>query len=89
MCPLYLMSQFPQSSRHLLHGCRFAKNFNSQNDKLMFTITLYQTTAAQHSVHLTGGYVPRFQAVSLAQAGSVKMTLPRPTRQQVTHAVGR
>ncbi len=28
---------------------------------------------AQHSVHPTGGYVPRFQAVFWAQAGSVKM----------------
>jgi len=39
-------------------------------------------------VHLTGGYAPRFQAVFLAQASSVKMALPRPSRQQVTHAVG-
>jgi len=45
--------------------------------------------AAEHSVHLTGGYAPRFQAFSLAQAGSVKMALSRPSRQQVTQAVGR
>jgi len=31
--------------------------------------------------------VPRFQAVFLAQASSVKMALPRPSRQQVTQAV--
>src|SRR5512138_2541883 len=46
-------------------------------------------SSAQHSVHLTGGYVPRFQAFSLVEVGSVKMALSRPTRQQVTHAVGR
>jgi len=45
--------------------------------------------AAQHSVHLTGGYAPRFQAFSLAPASSVKMALPRPARQQVTQTVGR
>jgi len=28
--------------------------------------------SAQYSVHLTGGYAPRFQAFSLAQAHSVK-----------------
>jgi len=44
---------------------------------------------AQHSVHLTGGYAPRFQAFSLAQTSSVKMALSCPTRQQVTQAVGR
>jgi len=38
---------------------------------------------------LTGGYAPRFQAVFLAQTSSVKIALPRPTRQQVTRAVGR
>jgi hypothetical protein len=43
---------------------------------------------AQHSVHLTGGYAPRFQAFSLAPAGSVKMALSCPSRQQVTQAVG-
>jgi len=42
---------------------------------------------AQHSVHLTGGYAPRFQAFSLAQAHSVKMALSRPSRQQVTQTV--
>jgi len=47
-----------------------------------------KNTAAQHSVHLTGGYAPRFQAFSLARTSSVKMALPRPTRQQVTQAVG-
>jgi hypothetical protein len=36
---------------------------------------------------LTGGYAPRFQAVFLAQASSVKMALSRPSRQQVTQAV--
>jgi len=45
--------------------------------------------AAQHSVHLTGGYAPRSQAVFLAQANSVKVALPFPTRQQVTQTVGR
>jgi len=45
--------------------------------------------AAQHSVHLTGGYAPRFQAVFLAQASSAKMALPRPARQQVTQTVRR
>src|SRR5512145_1808824 len=45
--------------------------------------------AAQHSVHLTGGYVPRFQAVCLTPATSVKMALSRPSRQQVTQTVGR
>jgi len=40
-------------------------------------------------VHLTGGDAPRFQAFSLAQASSVEMALSRPTRQQVTQAVGR
>jgi hypothetical protein len=44
---------------------------------------------AQYSVHLTGGYAPRLQTVFLAQANSVKMALPRPSRQQVTHTVGR
>jgi hypothetical protein len=44
--------------------------------------------AAQHSVHLTGGYAPRFQAFSLAQGSSVKMVLSHPSRQQVTPAVG-
>src|SRR5512138_2971471 len=43
--------------------------------------------STQHSVHLTGGYVPRFQAFSVAQAGSVKMAFSHPSRQQVTHAV--
>ena len=42
---------------------------------------------AQHSMHLTGGYAPRFQAFCLAQARSVKMALSRPSRQQVTPAV--
>ncbi len=46
------------------------------------------SAANQHSVHLTGGYVPRFQAVFLAQANSAKMALPCPARQQVTHTVG-
>jgi hypothetical protein len=32
---------------------------------------------------------PRFQAVSLAQAGSVKAALSRPTYQRVTPTVGR
>jgi len=36
---------------------------------------------------LTGGYAPRFQAFSLAQTSSVKIALPRPSRQQVTQAV--
>jgi len=40
-------------------------------------------------VHLTGGYAPRFQAIFLAQANSVKMALSCPSRQQVTHTVGR
>jgi len=39
-------------------------------------------------VHLTGGYAARFQAFSLAPASSVKMALPCPSRQQVTHTVG-
>jgi len=43
---------------------------------------------AQHSVHLTGGYAPRFQAFSLAPASSAKMMFSHPARQQVTHAVG-
>jgi hypothetical protein len=34
---------------------------------------------ARHSVHLTGGYVPRLQALYLAQANSVKMALPHLT----------
>ena len=38
-------------------------------------------------MHLTGGYAPRFQAFFLAQAGSVKAALPRPSRQQVAQAV--
>gem|GEM_PF-2719813 len=38
---------------------------------------------------MTGGYAPRFQAVFLAQASSVKMALPCPSRQQVTQAVRR
>jgi len=38
-------------------------------------------------VHLTGGYAPRFQAFSLAQAGSLKWALSCPSRQQVTHTV--
>ena len=42
---------------------------------------LAPVTPAQHSVRLTGGYAPRFQAVFLAQADSVKRALPRPTRQ--------
>ena len=44
--------------------------------------------ASQHSVHLTGGYVPRFQAVFLAQTSSAKTAYPHPTRQQVTLTVG-
>ena len=32
--------------------------------------------------------MPRLQAVCLAQASSVKMVLPYPSRQQVTHTVG-
>jgi len=44
--------------------------------------------AAQHSVHLTGGYAPRFQAFSVTQTGSVKMALSCPSRQQVTQTVG-
>jgi len=51
-------------------------------------MSLAQTQNTQHSVHLTGGYAPRFQAFSLAQASSAKMALSRPARQQVTHAVG-
>ena len=40
-------------------------------------------------VGVTGGYAPRFQAFSLAQANSVKMALSCPARQLVTQAVGR
>jgi len=40
-------------------------------------------------VHLTGGYAPRFQAFSVAQASSIEMALSCPARQQVTQAVGR
>jgi len=40
-------------------------------------------------VIVTGGYAPRFQAFSLAQANSVKMALSCPARQLVTQAVGR
>jgi len=47
-----------------------------------------QNTVAQHSVHLTGGYAPRFQAGILAQARSVKRALSCPSRQQVTQTVG-
>ncbi len=43
--------------------------------------------ATQHSVHWTGGYAPRFQALSLAQASSVKMALACPSRQPVTQTV--
>jgi len=39
-------------------------------------------------VNLTGGYAPRFQAFSLAQARSVKVVLSCPSRQQVTQTVG-
>jgi len=39
-------------------------------------------------VHWTGGYAPRFQAFSLAQISSVKMSLSCPSRQPVTRAVG-
>ncbi len=43
--------------------------------------------ATQQSVHWTGGYAARFQAFSLAQSSSVKMSLPCPSRQPVTQAV--
>ncbi len=45
-------------------------------------------TPRHAEVQLTGGYAPRFQAYSVAQAGSVKMALSCSTRQQVTHTVG-
>jgi len=49
----------------------------------------WKMIACHHSkVHLTGGYAPRFLAVFLAQASSVKMVLSRPSRQQVTQTVG-
>jgi len=37
---------------------------------------------------LTGGYAPRFEVFSVAQTSPVKMVLPYPSRQQVTHTVG-
>ena len=43
----------------------------------------------EKAVIVTGGYAPRFQPFSLAQANSVKMALSCPTRQLVTQAVGR
>ncbi|HLO32561.1 MAG TPA: hypothetical protein VK249_25665 [Anaerolineales bacterium] len=49
----------------------------------------FEQESAQHSVHLTGGYAPRFQAFSLAQASSVKVASSRPSRQPVTLTVGR
>lgn len=41
--------------------------------------------AAQHSVSLSGGYVPRFQAVSMARAGSVKMAFPPSSESSRVH----
>ena len=45
--------------------------------------------AAQQGVHPTGGSLRVFRQFAWLEAGSVKMVLPRPTHQRVTHTVGR
>ena len=53
----------------------------------VWQLSLVFHETAQQSVHRTGGYAPRFQACSLAQNSTVKIVLPKPSRQPVTHTV--
>jgi len=46
-------------------------------------------TAAQHSVHPTGGSLRVFKQFVWLGVGSVKVALPRPAHQRVTLAVSR
>jgi len=46
-------------------------------------------SAAQHSVHPTGGSLRVFKQFSWLEVGSVKAALPPPTHQRVTPTVGR
>jgi hypothetical protein len=49
---------------------------------------LLTITAAQHSVHPTGGSLRVFRRFVSLEAGSVKMALPHPAHQPVTPTVG-
>jgi hypothetical protein len=47
------------------------------------------SSAAQHSVHPTGGSLRVFRQFVWLGVGSGKMALSRPAHQRVTHTVGR
>jgi len=46
------------------------------------------SSAAQHSVHPTGGSLRVFKRFAWLEVYSVKLALSRPTHQRVTQAVG-